>query len=460
MKRLAVFASLLLLGACAGPKADMPGEAAVTAPTAWRGGTATAAEVTADWWRGFNDPALGRMVETALAGNDDIAIAVARVAEARAQFRFARAQTFPTIGAGAGIQRDRDINPGFGIPEEQTAGEGEVEISYDVDLFGRLADTRESARAALLASEAVRDNVRLAVAAAAAGGYITLRGLDARLLILRDTLAARGEELRVAKRRADAGYGTQLELAQAEAAYHATEQLIPATQLAITRQEDGLSLLLGGNPRDIERGGDLEGLTAPVVPLALPAALLRRRPDIAAAEQQLAAADHALDAARDAFMPDVSLTADGGLAGSNLVMGSPLALYTLGASILAPIFSAGRLEAQQDAATARRDQAAFAYRKSALTAFREVEDSLQAVRRDLEQEQALAAQRDSLARALKLATNRYREGYSPYLDQLDAQRGLLSAQLNLVQARTDRFNALVTLYQSLGGGWAAPAKDS
>ncbi len=116
MKRGIAIAGLLLLGACAGPKADVPREAAVTAPASWRGGAATAAAVTADWWRGFNDPALGRVVETALANNDDIAIAVARVAEARAQFRFARAQTLPNIGAGAGIARDRDINPGFGIP--------------------------------------------------------------------------------------------------------------------------------------------------------------------------------------------------------------------------------------------------------------------------------------------------------------------------------------------------------
>ncbi|HEY0265786.1 MAG TPA: efflux transporter outer membrane subunit [Rhizomicrobium sp.] len=458
MKHGIALGCLLLLGACAGPKADAPSDAVVAAPAAWRGGAAAADAVTADWWRGFGDPALSRIVETALAHNDDIAIAAARVAEARAQFRFARAQSYPNVGAGVEFERSQSVNPGFGVQETQTDGGGEVQISYDVDLFGRLADTREAAHAALLASEAARDNVRLAVAAAAAGGAITLRGLDARLLVLRDTLAARGEELRVAKRRADAGYGTQLDLAQAEAAYHATEQLIPATELAITRQEDGLSLLLGSNPRDIERGTPLDGLAAPRVPVSLPAALLRRRPDIAAAEQQLAAADHALDAARDAFMPDVQLAADGGLVGSTLVAGSPLGVWALGGSILAPLFSAGRLEAQQDAATARRDQAAFAYRKAALTAFKEVEDSLQAVGRDVEQEQALAAQRDSLARALALASNRYREGYSPYLDQLDAQRGLLSARLALVQARTDRFNALVTLYQSLGGGWAAPAQ--
>ncbi|HWU54253.1 MAG TPA: efflux transporter outer membrane subunit, partial [Rhizomicrobium sp.] len=309
------------------------------------------------------------------------------------------------------------------------------------------------ARSALLSSQAAHDNVRLAVAASAANGYIALRALDARLGVLRDTLAARAEELRVARRRADAGYSSQLDLAQAEAAYRATEPLIPATQLAITRQENGLSVLLGTSPRTMERGTEFYALAFASAPVTVPAALLRRRPDIAAAETQLAASDHALDAARDAFMPNMQLAAAGGLIGSNLAVGSPFEYWSLGGSILAPIFSAGRLEAQQDIATARRDQAAFAYRKTALNAFREVEDALTAVQRDEEQEQALSAQRDALEHALRIATNRYRAGYSPYLDQIDAQRTLLSVQLALVQARADRLSALVSLYQSLGGGW-------
>jgi outer membrane protein, multidrug efflux system len=194
-------------------------------------------------------------------------------------------------------------------------------------------------------------------------------------------------------------------------------------------------------------------LIALTVPVSIPSALLRRRPDIAQAEQELGAADHALDAARDAFMPDIQLSAAGGFVGSTLVAGSPLAVWAFGGSILAPLFSAGRLEAQQDVATARRDQAAFAYRKVALTAFKEVEDAMAAVQRDGEQEKALESERQSLAGALVLATERYRSGYSPYLDQLDADRGLLAARLALVQVRTNRFIALVTLYQSLGGGW-------
>jgi NodT family efflux transporter outer membrane factor (OMF) lipoprotein len=453
MKRWTPLFTILLLAGCAGPKAHLPMDALVTSPAGWRGGVASPGEVTADWWRGFNDPALSGIVETALTHNSDIAIAATRVAAARAEYRLARAEGLPNVGVMLAAGRDEDVNPGFGVQELQTTGAAEVAISYDTDLFGRLAATTASARASLLATEAARDNVRLAIVVAAANGYITLRGLDAQLVILRDTLQTRADELRVAKRRAQAGYGAQLDLAQAEAAYHATQQQIPATELAIARQEDGLSLLLGSNPRDIERGGGLDTLVAPVVPLSLPASILRQRPDIAEAESELAATDHALDAARAAFMPDVQLSATGGYVGSSLLESNPVKVWSLGGSILAPILSAGRLEAGQDAAVARRDQAAFIYRKVALTAFKEVEDALQAVRRDEEQEQALAAQRDSLARALKLATHRYREGYSPYLDQLDAQRALLIAQLALVRARVDRLNALVTLYQSLGGGW-------
>jgi NodT family efflux transporter outer membrane factor (OMF) lipoprotein len=453
MKRSSLLFAILFLAGCAGPKAPLPMDALVKPPAAWRGGTANSSKVTADWWRSFNDPALTAIVETALAHNTDIAIAATRVAAARADYRLARAQDLPNVGATLTGGRDRDVNPGFGVPEIQTTSEADVAISYDVDLFGRLAATTASAKASLLATEAARDDVRLAIVAASANGYITLRGLDAQLQVLRDTLQVRGDELKVAKRLVDAGYASQLDLAQAEADYYATEQQIPATELAIARQEDGLSLLLGSNPRVIERGDDLDKLVAPSVPLSLPASLLRQRPDIAQAERELAATDHALDAARAAFMPDLQLSATGGFVGSSLVEGSPLGVWSLGGSILAPIFSAGRLEAGQDAAVASRDKAAFTYRKVALTAFKEVEDALQAVRRDEEQERAITAQKDSLARALKLATNRYRAGYSPYLDQLDAQRGLLTAQLALVRARVDRLNALVTLYQTLGGGW-------
>jgi outer membrane protein, multidrug efflux system len=459
MRRMLAVMVLLLAG-CAGPKAPVPSDAAVTPPAGWRNATAAPDTIVdVQWWRSFNEPMLAEVVETALRNNDDIAIAAGRVAEARAQFRLARAQLWPNVAANGEGGRDRDVNPGFGIPELQTAGEVEVGISYDLDLFGRLKDSSAAARAALLATEAARDNVRLAVAASAASGYITLCSLDARLAVVRDTLKAREDELHIERRRSEIGYSSQLDLAQADAEYEATRQLVPATQLAITKEEDGLSLLLGENPRRIERGMAFDKFAAPSVPVSLPASLLRRRPDIVSAEQQLAAADHTLDVSRDAFMPDIQLAGEGGFVGSSLVPATPVTVWSLGGSILAPLFTAGRLEAQQDAATAQRDQAAFAYRKATLTAFGEVEDALASVQRLGEEEQTIIAQRDALAHEFELARNRYRAGYSPYLDQLDAERELLSAELSLVETHTDRLTAIVQLYQSLGGGWTAPAKD-
>ena len=457
MSRAATISAVLALAlaACAGPRVGPPGSAAVSAPPAWRDAPATQADLDARWWSAFGDPALSAIVERALANNTDVAIAAERVAEARAQYRYAKAQEGPDLVGVAGGGRVRDVSA-FGTPRQQTEGEAELQVSYDLDLFGRLANASKAARESLVATEDARENIRLAVAASAAGGYISLRGLDARLEVLRDTLASRQAALTVVRRRAEVGYGALLDLRQAEADVHATEQQIPAAELAIRRQEDGLSLLLGENPRAIERGAALAALATPAIPPGMPSALLRRRPDIAQAERQLAAADRSLDSARAAFMPTIELTASGGVVGSNLLPNS-IGVFSLGGSILAPILDSGRLRAQRDVAVARRDQAAFAYRKAALTAFKEVEDALAAAERTAQQERDIAAQRESLADVYRLASNRYRAGYSPYLDQLDAQRSLLAAELQLVQVRTDRLTAAVSLYQALGGGWTADA---
>lgn len=452
MTRAIALIALAALAGCAGPRPSAPDAATVTPPAAWRGDLDAGAEVKARWWQSFGDPVLTRIVETALANNVDVAIAAARVEEVRGQFRFVHGQLLPSIGAGAAVRRERFLNA-FGQDIYQTADRAELGISYDVDLFGRLRSASDAARAALLATEAAHDNVLLAVASAAARGYIGLRALDARLVVLNETLAARASSLRIAQRRAQAGYATQLELDQAEAEYRATEQQIPVVHLAIARQEDALSLLLGDNPRAIERGLALIALTSPPVPNALPSALLRRRPDIAQAEQQIVAADRSLDAARAAFMPRIELSAAGGYVGSTLI-GDPINIFSIGGSILASIYQGGRLQAQADVAAARRDQAAFAYCKLALNAFGEVEDALATLLRTSEQESVLGQQRDAFARALAQATNRYRAGYSSYLEQLDAQRGLLSADLALVQVRADRLSAAVNLFHALGGGWS------
>lgn len=451
MRSVALIAIAALAG-CAGSRPNAPDAASVVPPTTWRTPVGEGSNITAHWWHRFGDPVLARTVETALANNVDLAIAAARVEEARAQFRLVQGQTLPSIGGGVAERRERFLNA-FGEATYQTVGRGEIAISYDLDLFGRLRHTSEAARAALLATEAAQDNVLLAVASAAAVGYIGLRALDARLTVLQGTLSARESSLRIARRRLESGYATRLEFDQAEAEYRATQQQIPVVRLATARQEHALTLLLGENPRDVERGLALSALTSPMTPHVLPASLLRRRPDIAQAEQQIVAADASLDAARAAFMPTVGLSAAGGYIDSTLI-GDPVSIFSLGGSILAPIYQGGRLRSQADVAAARRDQAAFAYRKIVLTAFREVEDALAALARAGEQETALRLQRDALARTLDQASNRYRAGYSSYLEELDAQRGLLSAELALVQVRSDNLTAAVSLFHALGGGWS------
>ncbi len=448
MKR--AVAVCLLLTACAGPRRDIPTTARVTPPAAWRDTVATDAQVPVRWWTGFGDPVLNGLVDRALTNNSDIATAAARVEEAQAGFAAARGALLPALNADTGGANSRTINA-FGQPSAASAGQAELTAAYEIDLFGRLRNASAAARAILLASRYAQDTVRLGVAASVASGYITLRAYDARLTLLHETVATRQQALAAATHRAQAGYSPALERQQAQAEYDGARQQIPAMQLAIRRQEDALSLLLGDSPRAINRGAGLDRLTPSAVGAQIPARVLRQRPDIAQAEQQLVAADRSLDVARAAFLPTIRLSASAGYATST-ALPHGYDVYSFGGSVLEPLFQGGRLRAQTDAATARRDQAAFAYRRAALNAFREVEDGLAAVARTDEQTAIARDQVATLSETYRLASNRYRAGYSPYLEQIDAQRALLSAQLALIQVRADRLTAEVSLYQALGGG--------
>jgi outer membrane protein, multidrug efflux system len=452
----ALLATLPLL-ACVGPRPVVPQGAAVSAPAQWRASLTSTSPMTTDWWRQFGDPRLTALVDRALANNSDVGVAIARVQEARALARLAGAQESALATIGANGSESRTILLGHGL--DQLAGQPQVTISYDFDFFGRLSQATASAQATLLATAASRDAVALAIASTTATTYITLLGMDARLATTRATLAERADALRLARRLAEAGYSSQLELRQSEAEYEAAEQLIPAAELAITREENALSVLLGDAPGPIDRDRSLDQLVDPTIPEGLPSSLLRRRPDLVAAEESLVASDRTLDSARAAQLPDFSLTGGGGTVFSTALT-KAISVYSLGAGIVSPLFDGGRLRSRSAAAAARRDQAAFAYRKAALNAFREVNDSLSSVQRLEEQEIAVRKQIVPLRDALRIATNRYREGYSPYLDQIDAERGLLTAQLVEIQIKVDRLNAYVTLYQAMGGGWQNPSEST
>jgi len=439
------------LASCAGPPVKTEAVPPVAPPPTWRTDAGPVAPIDRAWWQSFGDPTMAALIDKALANNTDIGAAMGRVRELEANLALARAQLLPTIDASLSGARSRSVNA-FGLPSVQNAAQPQVQAAYEVDLFGRLADQKAAARDAWFAGQAARDSVRLSVAAAVASGYISLRGLDARLEVAKATVTARTESLRLAKSRVGRGYSPKLELQQALAEYDATAQIVPQIELAIARTEDSLSQLTGETPQAIDRGLPLDRLAVPLVPAGLPSELLRRRPDVAQAEFQLAASDKSLAAARKRFLPQVRLSAAAGAAFSTLLK-DPITIWSVGGSILAPLFEGGRLTAQAEAAGAQRDQAAFGYRRAALTAFREVEDALASAKRLDEQVGLARAQQDALAEGLRLATNRYREGYSPYLEQLDAQRGLLGAQLSLIQLRADALTARVQLFQAMGGGW-------
>lgn len=440
----------LLLAACAPTIAPHPSASAVAPPAEWRTGLPRAGEVDRRWWTGFGDTRLAALVEQARASNVDLAIAAARVAEARAQEKVSRSLLLPTLSASTSGAEARSVNP-FGQATESFAAQPTFQAAYEIDLFGRNAAQVEAARANAAAVEAAREAATLSVSAATASGYITLLALDERRQLLVQTLESRREALRIARDREGAGYTSELELRQAEAEYRATEQQIPAIEAAIARQENALSLLVGEMPQRVARDRDFDALMPPVVPKILPSDLVRRRPDIAQAEYALATTDANLRAARAQFLPQIRLSASAGAAISS-ALPDPISIWSIGGSILAPLFQGGRLQGQFDAATAQRDQAAFGYRRAVLTAFREVEDQLAVIDRLNAQETALLAQRAAVADALRHATNRYRAGYSPYLEQIDAQRALLTVDLALIQLRTDRLTSYVALYQALGGG--------
>lgn len=441
--------SVLALSACAPALQEAPVGTAVAPPIEWRTQLGAGAPVEAAWWESFGDPQLSRLVEQARLNNPDVRIAAARVDEARATEQASRGYLLPSLGVGVegGVQRDVSA---LGRPQESVAAQPTFRASYELDLFGKNAARVDAAEAGVAASAAGEEAARLSVSAATASGYITLLALDARLAVLEDTLAARQEALKFARDRAKVGYTSQLPLRQAEAEYQATAQLVPQLKAQIARQENALSVLTGELPGSIDRGGRLDELVAPAPPATLPSELLRRRPDIAAAEYRIAAADAKMRVARADFMPSIDLGASAGLALSDL-LADPISVWSLGGSILAPIFQGGRLQAQLDGATAQRDQAAWAYRSTVLGAFREVEDRMAILANLGEQQTALEAQQSAVADALRHARNRYRAGYTPYIEQVDAQRALLGVELSLVQAKADELTTLVGLYQAVGG---------
>lgn len=468
------------LAGCMPALRPAPPQAAVQAPPQWREqGEATTAGIDAQWWRGFGDARLAALVEAALARNTDVLAAAARVDEARAAWRTADAADMPVLNGALGVSAQRALGS-FGMANTRVA-RPELQASWEADLWGRLGRLTEAADLRYRASRAERDGVALSVAAATAQSYIGLLSLHAQLRLTQATAASRGQALRLAEDQLRVGYISRLQLTQARAEYEAVLQAVPQIERAIRQQENALRVLAGEQAGEAgqlmeERAAGADGAAADsstdasavlaasgrfdalamlAVPATLPSELLARRPDIVRGELLLAATDATLDARRAAFLPQVTISASVGRLFVNALDYSPETVWSLGGSILAPIFSAGRLEAQVDAAAAQRDQAAYAYRGAVLSAFAEVENALTGVVRLREQVEHGQRRRTVLAQSLGFAHDRYQAGYVSYLEELDAQRNLYQLEIDLIRLRQSQFDNLIGLYRALGGGWSA-----
>jgi multidrug efflux system outer membrane protein len=455
---LPMLALAALLGACRIPVQDAPAPTLVV-PAAWRSAAAPTtvgpgAAVEGDWWRAFNDPTLDALVAQALAGNGDIRTAQSRLQEYGARIRVAQAAGAPQLTVGLTPARSRAIGP-LGTPIETTTLTGNVQAAYELDPFGRLENATRAARFDLAAQDAAAAAVALSVAANTASGYLNLRGLDAQLALARATLVSREQSLALARRQFEVGYTSRLEVAQSEAEYRATAGVVPQLERSIAQQENALAVLLGTSPGPVARGTELTALRPPAIAFGLPSELLRRRPDVAQAERTVASLDASLAAARDQMLPSLRLTASVGAYAHDLpnLLGSGTALWSVGGSILAPVFDAGRLRAQAEIAASLRDRAVFAYETAVRNAFADTENALTAVRRLGEQLEQAEARRAATSEALRVARNRYRNGYSSYLEELDAQRNAFSADTTALQLRASWLAAHVDLYRALGGGW-------
>lgn len=422
--------------------------------------TATLVAVPA-WWHAFGDSELDALVDEGLAANHDLRIATARVDEFAALVVTSRAQALPQLGYGASASRQRVSGNATSLPAgvnpTSETYSALLSASWELDLWGRIRRENEAAQANLFATEEARLGVALTLVSTVVSSYITLLDLDRQLEIAQATLDGRKLNVKVFQMRLDGGAVSEFEMMQVTAEYETAAASIPVLQQAIAQQEHALCVLIGRNPGPIRRGRSLQQLTTPPVPGGLPSDLIARRPDILQAEQQLVAANALIGAARALYFPSVALTASGGGASRQLdnLFAGPSRTWSFAGQLLGPLFAGGAIDAANQQAQARRDQALQDYQLTIQSAFRDVDDALVAIQAKRALIASLQRQVVALKRAVELTRERYDNGYTDYLEVLDTERSLFSAELSLSSARGDGYRAVVSLYRALGGDWIA-----
>lgn len=455
-------AAIALGGCTMGPKYKRP-DAPV--PPQFRGaapGTTEQPFAYATLHEKFNDPVLNDLVQTALKQNLDLRAAAERVQQARAQYGIARSSQFPELGVAAQFTGSRSSTVGSAVFVPRSSNlavsytQAGMNLSWELDIWGRIRKLKEAALAQYLATEEARHGVQTSLVAEVTRSYFLLRASDLELEIARKTKETAEGGLRLTRLRRTGGAATGLDVSQADQLLYTANAQIAASERAVAQAENALSLLLGQYPSAIPRGKALEDFTGPSeVPTGLPSSILERRPDIRESEQLLIAANARIGVARAQYFPQIALT--GFMGGQSRYLEQlftgPARMWSFTPSLAAPIFNAGRIRSGVKYSEAAQREALLQYEKSIHTAFREVADSLVALsktREQREQHQLLVA---ALRESNRLSTLRYKGGMDSYLQVLDAQRNLFQGELTLTQLRYQELDAVVQLYRSLGGGW-------
>jgi multidrug efflux system outer membrane protein len=425
----------------------------------WTTAQPAEAQDRGEWWKAFADPVLDRLVERAVAGNTSIQESATRLAQARALVRSASAELAPQVGIGAGAVRQAGANTATGTRPSTLVSAG-VDLSWEVDIFGKLAKTRDAAALDADARAALLQNTRLLVQAEVAQTYLALRAADTERALVRETVAAYNSSLDVTERRYRAGDVAELDVARVRTELASTEAEAFALDRRRAELEHALAVLIGEPASGFSLDAGEWTTALPVIPPGVPATVLARRPDVSAAQNGILAAQARLGVAQAAWFPDLALTASGGFASPELgdLFTRSARAWSIGALLALPIFDGGRRQAGVDSAAAQLDTALVGYRAQVLGAFREVEDQLSALRLLDEQARAQGRAVDSAARATLLSDSRYRNGYVSQLELLDARRSELRNRRAALGVKASQYAATVGLIRALGGGWDAPRK--
>jgi multidrug efflux system outer membrane protein len=457
--------TLILSGCALGPNYVRP---KVTVPADFRGAEGAAQQASyADlpWWEIFKDEQLKSLIKTALANNYDLAIAVSRVEQARQMANVARAQYFPAVNYSVGASDGKNeflgtVTPGLGITQGAFLAAGSV--AWEPDIWGRIRRLNEAARAQYLSTEEARRGVMLTLTSNVAQAYFELLGLELQLEIAKETTAALTESLKLFTQRYEGGVSSKLDTSSAEASLAAAAANIPNFELQIALTENQISVLLGSNPHSIVHTAKLlDEIVPPEIPSGLPSALLERRPDVLAAEQQVRAANAQVGVATANFFPQFGLTTLLGQASSPLsqITASSANVWSVAANFTGPIYEGGALRAQKRQAVAAWQQTRLQYEQTALSAFTDVSNALisrqkfDAIR--AQQARSVAAYEEAVAVALQ----RYQAGKANYLEVLYEQVQLYPEQFALAQTELNRRLVVVQLYLALGGGWNLTDSD-